>query len=254
MGQRAMARATHSSLKAHRSSREPPPPAGDDQIDVLPAPRQVQGGGDLLRRPLPLHPHGDDQHPGHGPAGAQNADHIPHRGPRRGGDQGDAPGKGGQGALARRVKQPLPLQLFPQLLKGQVQRPPAVGEQLGAVELHLPVPGKDGQPAKGQHPHAVGGLEAQPGRVPPEEDAPQAPPVILQGEVVVARGIFFVIGDFPPHQQGTEQGVGLQKVFQIAVDLGDGVDGQLAEVHARAPRSSARWARMATPRALSTEY
>ena len=39
-------------------------PAGDDQVGGLMEVGPVQGGGDLLRRPLPLHPHRQDAHLG----------------------------------------------------------------------------------------------------------------------------------------------------------------------------------------------
>ena len=146
------------------------------------------------------------------------------------------------------------LQAAAEPLERLVQRAPAVLHQLLTVELVGPVPGVHRHPAKGHHPHPVFRAEAQTGRLPPEHDAPQGPRLILQRKVVVPRGVAFIIGDLPPHQQSGEQLVPVHQPLHVAVHLGHGIDGQIGKPHPGIPRSNARWARMATPRALSVAY
>ena len=69
----------------------------------------------------------------------------------------------------------------------------SISEQLCAVQLILPVSGKDRNTAIGHHTHPVGGLEPQAESVSPEQDTPDGSPVILEGKIVVARGIFFIV-------------------------------------------------------------
>ena len=199
--------------------------AGDDEVDVVSVVHLVDGGGDLLCRPLPLHPHRHHQHLSQGPALAQNANHIPHCSSRRGCHQGDTPGIGGQWLLLGRVKEALGLQLLFQLLEGPVQGSPAVLHQLGTVQLILAIPGIDRHPAVGDHRQAVDGFKAQPGRIPPEHDAADAPLLVLEGKVVVPGGVALVVGHLAPHQQSPQQGVAVHQLLEIPVDLGDGIDG-----------------------------
>ena len=100
-----------------------------------------------------------------------------------------------------RGKQALPRQLFLQLLKGHVKVPRPLRGQADAVELVLPIPGKNGHPPGGDDLHPVLRAEAQGGGVPPEHDAPQCPLAVLQRKIVVPGGIHLIVGQLPPHQQ-----------------------------------------------------
>ena len=227
------------------------PPAGDDQVGGLMEVGPVQGGGDLLRRPLPLHPHRQDAHLGQGVSGPQDAQHVPHRRPCRRGDQGDAPGIGGQRPFVGLVEQALPQQLLLQLLKGYVQVPRSLRGQADAVQLILPVPWEHGDPPGGDDLHPVLRAEAQGGGVPPEHDAPQCPLAVLQRKIVVPGGIHLIVGQLPPHQQAGEEPVPVHPALDIAAYLGGTEDGLFS--HASSPPSRARRVRMATPMALSVE-
>ena len=130
------------------------------------------------------------------------------------------PGKAGRGFF--------PQQLLLQLLEGQMQIPRPLRRQPDAVELILAVPGKDGHPAGGNHQHAVLGAEAQGCRVPPEHDAPQGPLPVLQGKVVVARGVALVVGQLPPHQEAGQQPVPVHEALNILPHLTGREDGLLA--------------------------
>ena len=226
-------------------------PAGDDQgghpVPVGPG----DGGAQLPGGLRPLNPHRDHRRLSQGPASPQYAQHVPHRRPRRRGDEGDPFGEPGNGLLVGLVEQPLPVQLLLELLKGDVQLPHPVGGELAAVELILAVPGEHGHPAEGHHLHAVLRPEPEAGGLPAEHDAPDGPLRVLEGEVVVAGGVALVVGDLPPHKKAGQSSVAIQQALDILVDLGDAVDGR--GVHASPSCSRARWARIAAPMALSVE-
>lgn len=80
---------------------------------------------------------------------------------RRGGDQGDDLGKGGDGFLDALVEEALPQKFFFQLFKCHMEVPRPLGGQTDAVQLVLAVPGEDCDPARGNDLHAVLGSEAQ---------------------------------------------------------------------------------------------
>ena len=124
-----------------------------------------------------------------------------------------------------RGKQALPRQLFLQLLKGHVKVPRPLRGQAAAIELILPIPGKDGHPPGGDDLHPVLGAEAQGDGVPPEHDAPQGAFSVLQGEIVVAGGVHLIVGDLPPHQQTGQHPVPVHEIFQIEPHLARGEDG-----------------------------
>ena len=76
-----MARATRSSLKAHRSSMEPPPRPVMMHVPQLPAVGVPDGPHDLRRGLRPLDPHRQQQHLGDGIAPPQDAYHVMDRRP-----------------------------------------------------------------------------------------------------------------------------------------------------------------------------
>ena len=229
----------------------PAAPSGDDEVGHPVAVGPGQGSAELAWGLAPLHPHRDDHHLGHGPAGVQDAQHIPHRRPGRRGDEGDFPGKFGQRLFPGRVKESLPVELFLALLKGQMEVADAVGRQLAAIELVLPVPGEYRDAAVGDDLHAVLGAEAQVDRLPPEEDAPDGSLRVLHGKIVVSRGVELIVGDLPPNKNAGQKLVAVQHALDILVDLGHGIDRRPA--HGVSPPFRSRWARMATPMALSVE-
>ena len=96
--QAAMARASPSSLKACRSSDDPPPRADDDDVDVGLALERPQREDHRQPAPFALHLAGRDQDL-HAAAPLGDADDVAHRRPRRRGHDADAPRPQGSGRL-----------------------------------------------------------------------------------------------------------------------------------------------------------
>ena len=136
----------------------------------------------------------------------------------------------------------------------QISHP--VGSQQIHIELITTVPGEYRHPAKGHHLHTVLRLKAQVLGRRTKHDTAEHPVGILQRKIVVARGVFFIVGNLAPNGHTPQIGVGIEAGFQILVELTDGqylgFHGKAA--HPRRPLSSARWVKMATPMALSVEY
>ena len=85
-----------------------------------------------------------------------------------------------------RVEQALRGELGFELLKGHLQIPCAFRHQGIAVQLIRPVPGIDGNPAKGGDAHPALRTKAKPGSAAFEHNTAQAALAVLQGEIVVA--------------------------------------------------------------------
>ena len=147
-----------------------------------------------------------------------------------------------------RVKKPLPVELLLAGLEGQMESAQSVGRELGTVKLILTVPGEDGDPAKGHHLHPVLGTKAQGGRLPPEHDAADGPFPVFQGEVMMSRGIHLIIGQLAADHQAAQHLVPIHETLDVLVDLAHGIHRP-----AHPSPSQRRWARMATPMALSVE-
>ena len=123
----AAARTTISSLKAHRSSIEPPPRATMMRSGrgIAPDPRQrveaADRGGDLVRRAVALHAHRPDQHAARKAVGEAMQD-VADDGAGRRGDDADHRGQERQQLLARLVEQALGGELLLALLEQRHQR------------------------------------------------------------------------------------------------------------------------------------
>ena len=141
---------------------------------------------------------------------------------RRGGDDGDTPGEPGQRLLVGRVEQPLPVQLLLQLLKGHIQVAHAVGGQTAAIQLIRAVPRVDADAAGGDDLHPVLRLEPQLHGRALEHHAPQSALAVLQRKIVVAGGVYLVVGDLPPQQQVTEGGDCFHQFLDTVIQFGNG--------------------------------
>ena len=127
--QAAMARASPSSLKHHRSSAEPPPRARITTSTSGTAATDAQRRHDGQGRALPLDGRGGQQDRHREPPVGHPDDVADDRPARRGHDP-DPPRQEGQGALSLGREQPLGRQLALQLLEGHApaaRRPPARG-------------------------------------------------------------------------------------------------------------------------------
>ena len=78
--------------------------------------------------------------------------------------------------------------------------PYPVGTEGIAVELVGPVPGEDGDPPLGDDLHAVLRPKSEAQGLSLEHDAADGPLLVLQREVVVARGVELIVGDLPPDE------------------------------------------------------
>ena len=121
-----MVRATSSSLKAQRSSMEPPPRPVISRSATLCRLAQAMAAqsspGASAPVPAPAAPA-----PPPAASEPQYAEHIPHRRPRWGGNEGDFSGIARDGLLVGRVEQPLLVELLLKLFKGHMEIPHAVG-------------------------------------------------------------------------------------------------------------------------------
>ena len=122
------------------------------------------------------------------------------------------------------VEEPLPVELLLELFKGHVEVPHPLGDEGGALELIGAVPDEEGHLPQGDDLHAVRRLKAQARRPPPEEDAPDGPFRVLQGEVVVPGGVELVVGDLPPDVDPGEGRFAVQEVLDQIVEVRNGVD------------------------------
>ena len=82
-------------------------------------------------------------------------------------------------------------------------------------------PGKDADPARHQHLHAVFRTEPQTHSLPLEHDAPDGSGGVLQGKIVVPRGVHFIVGDLTPDADAGEHGLVIQQELHQLVDLRD---------------------------------
>ena len=166
MVEAAAARTTISSLKAHRSSRLPPPRATISTSGRGTGPSLGQaveardGGGHLARRLLALHRHRPDQHMAREAVGQPMQDVADHRAAGRG-HHAHHLGQEGQRPLAVGVEQALGLQLLAPVLQELQQR--AFARQLQAVDDDLVArrAGIGRELAGGDDLHALLDLEAE---------------------------------------------------------------------------------------------
>lgn len=93
-----------------------------------------------------------------------------------------------------------PSALFLQLLKGHTQVAGALGRQAGAVQLVGAVAGIDANTAGGDDLHTVFRAEAQARGAAPEHNALQTALAVLQRKVVMAGGVYLIVGELAPRR------------------------------------------------------
>ena len=131
----AMARATRSSLKAHRSSSEPPPRA-TMMTSMLPRRFSAASAATICcGRLQALHGGRRQDQLGQRVAPPEDVHDVAQHRARGRGDHADAPREAGQRPLARGVKEPLGLQAPLQLLVGLVEQAHTL--RLDQVDLEL---------------------------------------------------------------------------------------------------------------------
>ena len=143
------------------------------------------------------------------------------RRPRRGRYHGDALRESGQRLLVGLIEKPLFIKLLLQLLKGQRQISRPLRGHGVAVKLIRAVPGKDADPARHQHLHAVFRTKPQTQSLSLEHDAPDGSGGVLQGKIVVPRGVHFIVGDLTADADAGQHGLVVQQELHQLVDLCD---------------------------------
>ena len=212
----------------------PAAPGHEDGIDAKPRVMPVHppdGPCDIVRGPLALHEHVDDQQ-GHGPAALRRGrDDIVDRRAFGGGDDGDPAGQNGQRLLAGLVEVPQLAQLpahRPELL---LQGPCPDGLQVGDVELGPPLGRIVAHVAGGEDFIAVLGRETELlGRGRPG-DATHHRRLILEREVQVVLG--GEVADLADDAEGRGDAL-LQGGFDELGELADGEAFGFAEGLVRA--------------------
>ena len=136
-GQAAMARATISSLNAHRSSIDPPPRPTMTTSTPSTARDHLQAARDVLRGTLALDARRTDHDVRLRVALGQHRQDVADRRAVERGDDADLARQHRQRPLARRVEQPGGVEALLQLLEGQLQRAQPLGLQRLADELIL---------------------------------------------------------------------------------------------------------------------
>ena len=131
------------------------------------------------------------------------------------------------------IKQAFQPQLFLELLEGNMQISYPVRRQRAAVELIGAVPRKNRDASKRQHPHAVLRPEPQRARIALKQDAAQGCAGILQGEIMMPRGIDLVIRDLTAYAKALQRRIGVKHLLYVGVDLADFQDFTL---HGAPPR------------------
>ena len=145
------------------------------------------------------------------------------------------------------AEKPFLQELCLELLKGDVQIAHTVGRQVAAIELVCAVARKDGDAAEGNDLHAVFRPEAQAHRAGAKHDAAERTGLVLEGKVVVPRGIDLVVAQLAANEDLAQKLVTVEHGFDVFVDLRDRIDRLLHH------GSSCIHVRMATPSALSVE-
>ena len=208
----------------------------DEHVHLLARQGRGQGLAELGHRVLALHRAGVEDHLRHRVASSQDVQDVAQGGTRGRGDDPDAAGKGGQGALARAVEQALGLQQRLQAFEGSALRAGTRRFHVFDDELAVPARLVEGDAYPRQHLLAVARLEAQQVAAVAEQGAAHLGVAVLEAEVHVPRAGCAQVGDLALHPEQGE--AALQHLAQLAVEAADGVDVTLrcGLVHRRRER------------------
>ena len=115
-------------------------------------------------------------------------------------------------------KEPLGIQLRLQLFKRRLQVPRTGGHHGIDIELNLPVSGIHGNAPHGKHLHAVFRPETEKPCAALEEDTADRTLRVLQGEIMVPRGVELVVGDLTRYADIAENRLRLNAGFQHGIE------------------------------------
>ena len=217
----AIARTTGSSLNAQRSSMLPPPRVTTRQsIGVVRRLTVSMAAAISAAAPSPCTRTGTTSTSAPRQRRANTWRKSRMAAPVGTGDHGDSPHQRGQRPLAGSVEQSFPRQFLPQLPQRQLQRPHAPRHDVLDDQLVAAALGVDVEMAAADHFQAVVQVEADANGHAPPHHGPQLGPVVLQGQVAVARLGPGEVRHLAHHPDLRKRG--LQQVFDLGGQFPDG--------------------------------
>ena len=136
----------------------------------------------------------------------------------------------------RRIKQALCRQFFLQLLKGHRQISGPLWGHGHTVELIDAIPGINGNAPCGLHHHSVFRTKPQAHGAGAEHHTFQLRLTVLQRKIVMSRRVFFIVTEFSANTEPSQKAVGVQHLFDVAVDLTD-LQYKLFILHDHSPQA-----------------
>jgi hypothetical protein len=219
-----------------------PSTTSQDQVHAIEGGGLLQGSGNLVLSPFPLHSSGDHDHVYPGKSPPQNPQHVMDRGPGGRGHQGNASRQKGEGALPGFGEEAFLLKPGPQLFELLLEFADPLGNKLGQLELHVSPSRVDGQSPEGKHFVSLSGTEGKPSRREAKHDCLEASTLILEGEVDMSRRGRAEITNLPGHPDG------LKTVFQKILDLaGEFRNGPRLGRHEQEPNTGRRGGKCKSP-------
>ena len=208
-------RASFSSLKAK---------SDDDEIDVVPTVERFDPRGEFRRGSGALHGGGDDQKVCRRKPPTENADHIPDRRSRRGGDDPDFLRIRRQGFLAFRVEQPLSAEFVFQGFVGEPERTDPVAGQMGDVKLINAVLRVERNAPPRDDRETVREREGDALRLTAEHHAADQSLSVFEREVDVPRPRQREVRDLAAHRNRRENVVPVEERLDVGIQLRDRED------------------------------
>ena len=232
-----MARASRSSLKAIRSSSEPPPRTSS----TTSAPRTPWARSRARTRvstaPVPLHGRRGEHQVHAGGAPPHHGQHVAERRPAARGDHHHPAGQQRQGPLAGLVEEPLGRERPAALLHRQGQGPDPRRFHAVGVELVAALGVVDLDPAVDDDGHPVVGPEGDLGPLRPPDHAAQRGAGVLEREVEMPRGGHREVADLTLDQDVLQVGAARDDAADERGQLGHGQ--RPAQAHRRPSRDAA---------------
>ena len=191
----------------------------EGEIERIVACESSQGGDDAGGRLVTLDEGGGDDELGEGPAAGEDIAHVLNGGAGRRGDDADAAGIGGQGALSGRLEETLFLEPFAQPFEAGGLDADAFGTEEVADELELAPLGIQGDAAVRED--ALAGRDLGAGHVVAEEDGADGAVAVAQRKVAVAEAGTGSVRDFAHDPEVGEQLAAFKHVLEEVNELGN---------------------------------
>ena len=221
----AIARATTSSLKAHKSSIDPPAATDNKNIDIFSLIQLFNTLSNFFRRPLTLHFGGIKQDGRFGITSPDDMNHVTDRRPGRGGDNADLPRDLRELLFARLIEQTFFCQLFLELFKRLLESTQSFGFHRLDDDLVIATRFIDRDPSEQQYLITVFRRELHARTLAAKQDAFDLSLVVFQYKISVAGRGCAKIGNLPFDPCGFERR--FENRPYVTRDFADGVDVRL---------------------------